>query len=96
MRDNDERGTTRLRTHTLTLENRERIVLTGVDDVDNFNEGEINLMTGSGYISIRGSDLHISQLSIDDGHLVIEGHIDGLMYSDIASQEGGFFKRMFK
>ena len=32
----------RTRTHSIKVDAREKTVITGVDDVDNFNENEIN------------------------------------------------------
>jgi sporulation protein YabP len=86
----------RLRTHTMLMENREKVTITGVDDVDNFNEGEVNLMTGAGAITLRGSDLHINKLSLDEGQLVVEGHITGVEYSEPDARGGGFFGRLFR
>lgn len=86
----------RLRTHTMLLENRQKVTITGVDDVDNFNESEVNLMTEAGYITLRGSDLHINKLSLDEGQLVVEGQIMGVEYSEHEAQSGGFFGRLFK
>jgi sporulation protein YabP len=86
----------RIKPHTLVLENRERVVITGVDDVDNFNEEEVNLMSAAGYISLKGKDLRISKLSLDDGQLIVEGEINGIEYTDQAREEGGFFGRLFR
>lgn len=86
----------RLRTHTMLMENREKVTITGVDDVDNFNESEVNLMTGAGYITLKGSDLHISKLSLDEGQLIVEGHIEGVEYSEHDTESGGFFGRLFR
>ena len=87
----------RLRGHTVQLDNRERAIITGVDDVDNFNEAEVNLVTEAGYITVTGSDLHISRLSLEEGQLVVEGVISGVAYTEMeGSRGGGFFGRLFR
>ena len=85
----------RLRAHSVQLDNRERAIITGVEDVDNFNEHEINLVTAAGYLTLTGSDLHISRLSLDEGQLVVEGVISGISYSAMEERSGGLFSRLF-
>lgn len=80
--------------HTLTLENRKILKLTGVLDVDAFNEEEIHAKTSSGKLLIRGSRLHIDSLDLKSSCLVVNGEIDALVYSSTAKQ-GGRLKRMF-
>ena len=88
-----------IKAHSLHLENRSRVVVTGVEDVDNFNEEEINFQTECGYVTLTGADLHINRFSMEEGQLVIEGTINGVAYS--ASEEAnehssGFFSKLFK
>ena len=45
--------------HLLTLENREHLTLTGISDVDSFNEEEINAISPCGELTIKGELLHI-------------------------------------
>ncbi len=87
----------RARAHSVSIENRERAVFTGVQDVDSFNEQEVILLTEAGSISLVGQDLHIAKLNLDDGQLVVEGHIDAMDYTEgPGPQRGGFFSRLFK
>ena len=92
----ETRAITRGRFHTVQLDNRAKAVLTGVDDVDSFNEMEVNLITEAGYVTISGKDLHISHLSLEEGQLVVEGQISGITYADSMAQEGGLFSRLFR
>ncbi|MDR0883774.1 MAG: sporulation protein YabP [Oscillospiraceae bacterium] len=83
--------------HTLMLENRELLRLTGVSDVDSFDEQAISVFTDLGELTIRGSGLHINKLSLESGELVVEGHVDALLYADNGRQQsGGFFSKMFR
>ena len=92
----ETRALTRAKMHSVQLENRTRAALTGVADVDSFNEAEVNLVTEAGYVTISGQDLHISHLSLEEGQLVVEGEISGIVYAEHEVREGGFFSRLFR
>jgi len=88
---------TRIKSHGVRIESREKVYITGVDDVDNFNEGEVNMLTAAGYLTITGNDLHITKLNLDEAQVVVEGNIEGVNYSKAPDQQqGGFFGRIFK
>ncbi len=100
VREIEEGRPAKTRSHTVMIENRERITVTGVEDMDSFNEMEVILLTEAGFVTIIGSDLHINRLNLDDGQLVVEGLIQGLDYNDHEElrQKGGngIFSRMFR
>ena len=87
-----------VRPHKVTIEGRERITVSSVEDVDSFNENEVIFLTGVGMMTVVGQDLHISKLNLEEGMLVVEGFIDSLDYSDHEEQrmKSGFFSKMFK
>lgn len=88
-----------IKAHAIHIDNRERVMITGVEDVDNFNEEEVNFQTDSGYVTLTGTDLHITRLNLEDGQLIIEGGINGVAYSGESEQgDGGrgFFSKLFK
>ena len=85
------------REHKVTIENRERLTVGAVEDVESFDEEKVVILTDMGTMTVSGSDFRINRLNVDDGQLVIEGSIDDIQYSDTAPQEsGGFFSRLFK
>ena len=77
---------TPVRPHMLSLDDRQRLNLRGVVEVDNFNESEVVLLTQGGYLSIDGEDLHIRRLDLEQGHMIIEGFITALTYADEQAQ----------
>ncbi len=81
--------------HSLSLDSRERLCVSGVTDVDSFDEDTVIMLTSKGKLVIRGSNLHIEKLSVDIGELVVEGIINSLEYSDDMRSGGGFFARLF-
>lgn len=82
----------------LILENREKLSISGVIDVESFNDECVIADTELGVLIIRGIDLHINKLNIDNSELGIEGEIVSCEYSDREGprSKGGFFARMFK
>ena len=68
--------------HNLILENRSHLVLSGVTDVDSFNEQEICLFTQLGELTIKGRNLHINEMSVENGDLSVEGDVWSLCYGD--------------
>ncbi len=85
--------------HNLILENKEKLSVSGVTDVDTFDESQIVLYTETDTLEISGADLHIQKLNVADGELMIEGEIDAIIYTgpEGRSKKGkGFFGRMLK
>lgn len=80
-------------THHILLENRSRLAVSGVEEVERFDENEIVLATCQGDLIIRGEELHIEQLSLDGGELRVEGVVDALTY-EAPQQKGSFFSRL--
>lgn len=81
--------------HTMLLDNRKKLSLTGVNDVLGFNEELVSIKTSLGDLIVRGSKLHISKLNLETGEVDIDGHINSLQY--IESREGkSLMQRLFK
>lgn len=80
--------------HKLTLESRNRLNLTGVTEVESFDETMVVLHTTRGTLVVRGQDLHLQLLSLDGGQVHVDGTVDALTYED-APAAGGFWARLF-
>ena len=81
--------------HRLELVGRERLVVSGVEDVDRFDETGIVMSTAAGTLVVTGEDLHIGKLSLDGGELHVDGRFDSVTYEDEGQSRGGFFSRLF-
>jgi len=83
---------------TLTLENRERLGITGVEKVDSFNSDNVILSTNKGKLTIKGNNLSISKLSVEEGRLTINGMINSLVYSEnsVEKDKVGLIKKIFR
>ena len=79
--------------HRLSLDNRAKLTLTGVEDVERFDEEEIVLSTSAGALIIKGQELHIEKLSLDGGEIHVTGRVDSLVY-EAPHSAGGFFTRL--
>ena len=73
---------------------RSHLSVTGVEDVDRFDENEIVMTTGEGALVVTGENLHIGKLSIDGGELHVDGRIDSVAFEDVAAGRGGFLSRL--
>ena len=80
--------------HSLILEGRERLSISGVEDVESFDEKSIVAQTTRGTLVIHGSALHIGRLSLETGDLAIDGSVDSLEYL-AGDPGGGFWRRLF-
>ncbi|MBR2279986.1 MAG: sporulation protein YabP [Ruminococcus sp.] len=82
-----------LKPHSLILDNRKKLSLTGVEDVSGFNEETVSLKTTAGGLIVKGSGLHIGRLDLDTGDVEIEGVINLLNYTD-SKNDKGFIQRL--
>jgi len=85
--------------HNIIMENREKMSVSGVIDVESFDEENIVLHTEQGVLIVKGEDLHINKLNIESGELIIEGFIDSCTYTDrdgTRSKGMSFFSKMFR
>ena len=81
--------------HRLELDGRERLTVSGVEDVERFDETMIVMTTTAGTLVVTGEQLHIGKLSLDGGELHVDGHIDSLSYEDQGGARGGLLHRLF-
>ena len=89
-------GDAAAREHVVTLADRKRLSLTGVEDVDCFNEQLIVLRTSLGTLTIAGAGLNISRLSLEDGRVEVDGEVEALEYSGGRKKAGGLLRRVVK
>ena len=81
--------------HRLELVGRGRLAVSGVEDVERFDETGIIMSTAAGTLVITGEDLHIDKLSLDGGELHVDGRIDSVSYEEESPGRGGFLGRLF-
>ncbi len=83
--------------HNLIIEDRKKINISGVEEVQSFDDESVVLLTTMGELTIRGSDIKIGKLSTESGDLSITGNIRAISYTDDDyDSERGFFSRIFR
>ncbi|MBR0423374.1 MAG: sporulation protein YabP [Clostridia bacterium] len=81
--------------HSVTMENRKNLILSGIKEVNNYDENTVDLYTEMGRLVIKGENLNIKKLNLDFGDLEVDGKISSLNYSNEKSKSG-FFSKLFK
>jgi len=95
----EERKPNRSRSHNVILENREKLSISGVEHVNNFNSELIILETVTGVMTIKGYDLDVNKLNLEDGNVIIQGTVYSMVYSEkdaFGSKGSGFLGKLFK
>lgn len=83
--------------HNLILENRKKLTISGVTDVDNFDEKTIILYTHLGELTINGKNLHVNEISVETGDMSIDGDIWAITYGDKDRKSSlSFFGKLFR
>lgn len=82
------------KTHSVILENREKLSVSGVEDVSSFDENEVSMLTTEGSLIVRGSGLKVGRLSLDSGDVTLEGLVTELCYEEVA-QSRSLWARLF-
>lgn len=80
--------------HRVELDGRGHLLISGVEDVERFDETGIVMSTSAGTLIVTGEELHIGQLSLDGGELKVDGRIDSLSYEEPAAARGGLLRRL--
>lgn len=84
------------RQHNIILEDRKKLVLSGVLEVESFEEEAVELKTSKGDLTIRGDNLKMESFISETGDLIINGNIYAFIYLNDSTKKQGFFSRLFK
>jgi len=79
--------------HSLELFARNKVIMTGIENVTSSTEELINLITTEGALELRGKGLKIQKFNVQDGSLTVEGTLDSFKY---AAVKAPILKRLFK
>lgn len=82
----------------IIIENREKISVTGVIDIHSFDDELVIAQTDLGILTVKGDDLKMNKLNLENNELIIEGKIIAVAYSDINSngKKTGIMNKLFK
>ncbi|MEF9983180.1 MAG: sporulation protein YabP [Oscillospiraceae bacterium] len=82
--------------HSVVVDGRKKLRVTGVNDMESFDEETVTLYTNEGEMIVKGEGLHMIKIDVDSGELSIEGIIYSINYSDTPTIKGGFFSKLFR
>jgi sporulation protein YabP len=84
--------------HDVIMRGRKLLDITGVKQVESFDNEEFLLETVMGFLSIRGENLQMKNLDVDQGIVSIKGRVYDLVYLDDQHGEKakGFFSKLFR
>ena len=84
--------------HSVTVNERKNIIITGVKKIESFDEEEFFMETSMGNLTLKGENLEIIKLDTYQGNVSIKGKLDSISYSEGESKEkeGGIFNKLFK
>ena len=86
-----------LTNQNIIMENREKVSVTGVTDIHSFDDELVIAQTDLGILTIKGDDLKMNKLNLENNELIIEGKIIAVAYSDINNaKKTGFMNKLFK
>ncbi|EJP6473069.1 sporulation protein YabP [Clostridium sporogenes] len=82
----------------LNLENRKKLILSGVNEVISFNEEQIMLKTTLGDLDIKGSNLKMNKLDVQNGDVIIVGTINSCIYlnNESKTKRSNIFSKLFR
>lgn len=84
--------------HKLTMNNRNKVELTGVTEVVSFDNQLIELETTEGAVRFTGNDLHVKRLTLERGEVELEGRVREIIYHESRKGKtaGGALSRLFR
>ena len=91
---NNRENTIGANPHQLIMQDRKSLEMTGVSDVESFDDAIVIARTPLGELTIKGRELCVRQLDLESGSLALDGQIDAMTYNDIT--KGGFWGRLLR
>ena len=79
--------------HSVSMTDRRRVELSGIREVESFDDTGIVLISELGDLTLEGEALKIDSFSVDSGKAAVSGKISALYYTDKAKPKNGWFSR---
>ncbi|QFT87132.1 Spore protein YabP [Bacillus sp. THAF10] len=96
--DQNQANKTVVQEQDIVMRSRRMLDITGVKQVESFDNEEFLLETVMGFLAVRGQNLQMKNLDVEKGVVSIKGKIMEIIYLD--DQQGekakGFFSKLFK
>ena len=83
--------------HGISWQDRKKGSITGVTDVHSFDENLVVLETSQGLMTLKGKNLHVSRLMLEQGEVELDGMIESMIYSGRRPEaKGSLLRRMLR
>lgn len=79
--------------HSISLENRSRLIISGVLDVIGFDDETVLMETELGQLTVKGQNLKVLSFTVEVGTISVEGTVSALVYTGTTKK--GALKRLF-
>ena len=90
-------GQTEKQIHEVTLKDRSEMRITGVCEVESFDDTSVIMRTVRGDMTVEGRELRVDVLDVERGVVTLRGQIGGIFYStEDGEEKRGFFGRLFR
>lgn len=74
--------------HKITLDQRQKLAVSGVTEVVSFDETAVVLRTELGTLLVQGRDLQLKTLSVEGGQVAVDGTVSALVYEEPRDRQG--------
>lgn len=81
--------------HNVIMKNCEKMSLSGVIDVESFDEKVVICYTDYGQLIIKGNALHVDNMDVSNGDMEITGQISAIVYTG-EKKKAGIISKLFK
>lgn len=85
-----------IKPHSISWKGRALGNVAGVTDVLSFDEDAVVLETEQGRMTVKGKNLHISRLLLEQGEVEMEGIVDSIVYAGSGAAKGSLLRRIFR
>ena len=89
----------RVKPHKVMVDKRAMAMISGVEEVVSFDEKEVVLETSQGTLTVKGEELKVSRLTVEQGEVDIGGRLDSFVYTENRSRKAqgeSLLARLFK
>lgn len=82
--------------HHLILEKRKKLSVSGVLEVESFEEQRAVLQTNMGQLVLQGNRLKMGSFNLQTGELAVTGELNAFIYTNDTAGHESFWRRIFK
>ncbi|MEY4480410.1 MAG: hypothetical protein RLZZ267_1088 [Bacillota bacterium] len=87
----------RTKRHELKTVQRKQLEMTGIVKLESFDKTRFRMETDCGYLTITGQALTIKHVALEQGELIVEGHVHAIQYGEqLSVDRRSFWSKVLK